>query len=548
MSLIRIQNVTMAYENPAMAQEKRIVLREVYFKLLAKERVGLIGKNGTGKTTLLKLILEQLEPVSGQVEHAMGLAIAYFSQFSELDDSRSIQQILEDQFAEIRALEAEMDEITVQLGHETDDDQYAVLLARQSEIIEIITERDGWDYQRHIDTALSKLGFTAIRRTQPVAELSGGWRNRAALAVCLLAQPNVLLLDEPTNFLDVEGVEWLERWLNNFEGGVIVVSHDRAFLDRVVTRIVEVENYHLHDYAGNYTSYVREKPLRFKRLEQQFAHEEELLILEDESIRDRDELRRNPTKSTKNKLADIKKRQTPRPVDMIVTSLYQGLHIGEQLCRVEKVSKQYGEQVLFENLSFEIERGDRLAIVGANGSGKSTLLRLLTGEEEADAGRVVWPGGATFADFNQLMKTLDLNDTVSHAINVTPLGFNESRKAVHRFLTMLQFSEYEIKQRIGTLSGGQRARVALAQCLLSGASTLILDEPTNHLDVTTIQVMERALIHFPGAVIVVSHDRLFIDKVAERLLVFDGQGKTSFFAGNWTMLHASEGVAVGEEA
>ncbi len=380
MSLIRIQNVTMAYEN--MANEKRIVLREIYFRLLAKERVGLIGKNGTGKTTLLKLFLEQLEPVTGQIERSPDTAIGYFSQFSELDDSRSIQEILEDQFAEIHALEAEMNGISTVLEHEMDGEKQAALLERQGEIIELITERDGWEYQRHIDTALSKLGFNVIRRKQPVAELSGGWRNRAALAVCLLAQPNVLLLDEPTNFLDVEGVEWLERWLIGFDGGVIVVSHDRAFLDRVVTRIVEVENYRLHEYPGNYTDYVREKPLRFKQLEQQFAHEEELLILEDESIRDRDELRRNPTKSAKNRLADIKKRQTPRPVDMIVTSLYSGLHIGEHLCRVEGVSKRYGDQLLFDDLSFEIERGDRLAIVGANGSGKSTLLRVLNGAEE----------------------------------------------------------------------------------------------------------------------------------------------------------------------
>jgi ATP-binding cassette subfamily F protein 3 len=538
MSLIRIQNVTAAYEN---GYENRVVLREVFFRLAEKERVGLIGKNGTGKTTLLKLILEQLEPVTGSVERAPNVAIGYFSQFSELDDSRSIQEILEGLFEEIRRLETELEAIAMQLGHEEEGEKQAALLERQSEIIDVITLRDGWEYMRHIDTALSKLGFSATRRAQPVAELSGGWRNRAALALCLLAQPNVLLLDEPTNYLDVEGVEWLERWLTDFGGGLIVVSHDRAFLDRVVTRIVEVENYHLQEYPGNYTAYVREKPLRLKRLERQFAHEEELLILEDEALRERDEIRRDPHRGLQAKLANIKKRQTPRPVDTIITSLYGGLHIGERLCVVEGLAKAYGDQQLFDNLSFEIQRGDRLAIVGPNGSGKSTLLRALNGEESADRGRVNWQGGSTFADFNQLMRTLDLKDTVSHAINVTPLGFHESRKSVHRFLTMLQFSEFDIKQRIGTLSGGQRARVALAQCLLSGASTLILDEPTNHLDVTTIQVMERALVHFPGAVVVISHDRLFIDKVATRLLVFDGAGNTRLFAGNWTMWEAEEG-------
>jgi ATP-binding cassette subfamily F protein 3 len=269
--------------------------------------------------------------------------------------------------------------------------------------------------------------------------------------------------------------------------------------------------------------------------------------MEDESLRDRDELKRAPTKTVQNRLANIKKRQTPRPVDVIITTLYEGLHVGEQLCRVERIAKAYGEQSLFADLSCEVMRGDRLAIVGANGSGKSTLLRVLSGAESPDTGRVVWPGNATFADFNALLAGLDPDDTVSHTVNVTPLGYSASRKLVHRFLSMLQFTEFDIKQRIGTLSGGQRARVALAQCLLSGAGALIMDEPTNHLDMTTIQVMERALVHFPGAIIVVSHDRLFIDKIATRLLVFDGEGGTRRFEGNWTMWHASGGESTDEK-
>ncbi len=247
MSLIRLHNVTMAYEG-------RLVLRKVYFRLSAGERVGLIGKNGTGKTTLLKLMLEQIEPVEGRVERSLGLSIGYFSQFSELDDSRSIQDICEGLFAAIRTLDGELAQISTQLEHEVNGKQRADLLERQSEIIDLITQRDGWEYQRHIDTVLTKLGFRSAQRMQPVGELSGGWRNRAALAVCLLSQPDVLLLDEPTNYLDVAGVAWLERWLTEFHGALIVVSHDRQFLDRVVTRIVEVENYHLHDYPGNYSA------------------------------------------------------------------------------------------------------------------------------------------------------------------------------------------------------------------------------------------------------------------------------------------------------
>jgi len=530
MSLVRVQNATVAYDG-------RIILRQVSFRLAALDRVGLIGKNGSGKTSLLNLLRGQLVPIDGRVDRTPGVSLAYFSQFSELDDQRAIQDMLADLFADVRALDAELAAISTQLAVAGVPEQQA-LLERQADLLEQITQRDGWDYQRHIDTALTMLGFNQTRRAQPVSELSGGWRNRAALAVCLLSNPDILLLDEPTNYLDVDGVTWLERWLTTFGGGILVVSHDRRFLDRVVTRIVEVEHARLWEYSGNYTAYVRQKPFRLKALERQFVHEEELLLMEAEALRDREELRRTPDVRLLRKLADIRKRQPPRPVDTIVTSLYSSLHVPARLGQVERLHKAFGPQVLFRDLSFELQRGDRLAIVGPNGSGKSTLLRMLTGDEAADGGRIAWQGGAAVADYTQAARNLDLDDTVTHAVNVMPLAFTAPRKLVHRFLAMLQFTEHDLQQPIRALSGGQRARLVLAQCLLSGAATLLLDEPTNHLDVTSIQVMERALSAFPGAVVVVSHDRFFIDKVATQLLVLDGQGTTTAFTGTWTMWEA----------
>jgi ATP-binding cassette subfamily F protein 3 len=519
MSILRFQNVSLSYER---AQ----VLREVYFKLDAGERVGLIGKNGSGKTTLLRLILGQLEPSAGRVELDAGLKLGYFSQFSELDGALSIQDVLSQLFAEVRGWERELAELEVGIERAGATD-LAPLLERQAELIELMNHRDGWDWERHVDTALTRLGFSAIRRAQPIAELSGGWRNRAALAKCLLEQPDLLLLDEPTNYLDIAGVAWLEAWLAQFAGGAIVVSHDRRFLDRVVDRMVEVENYHLHEYTGNYSAYVREKQQRVKTLERQFLHEEELLVLEAEAIRDIEAARRDPGQRLRRKLAVVKQRQEPRPIEAIVTSLYQGLHVPDLLCRAERLAKAYGEQQLFRDLSFELNNRDRLAIVGPNGGGKSTLLRILTGAEAPDAGRVIWPGELPIADYNQMLAEIDPDDSVTHAVNIMGLVRLAPRKQVNRFLGLLRFSEYNLNQRIRDLSGGQRARVALAQCLLSGAAALILDEPTNHLDVSSIQVMEQALIHFPGAVIVVSHDRFFIDKVATRTLVFDGAGNVA---------------------
>ena len=530
MSLIRLNNLSMKYED-------RQILRNVFFKLNEGERVGLIGKNGTGKTTVLRLILDQIAPAAGAVEREPGLKVGYFSQFSALDGAHSVREVLEDLFADLRALESELTQIASALETVEDAGEMERLLDRQAAGLDEMSRRDGWEYPRHIDTVLTKLGFAESYRDRPIDQLSGGWRNRAALAKILLEAPDVLLLDEPTNYLDVEGLAWLEGWLNSFRGGLLLVSHDRQFLDGVVTRIVEVENYGFQEYAGSFTDYIREKQFRFKTLERQFLHEEELLTFEAEAISDREEARHSPSQSLQRKLADLKKRREPRPVDTVVTAIYQGIRLPDKLLAAEGLAKSYDGQTLFADVSFEVEKGERLAIVGPNGSGKSTLLRLLTQEETPDTGEIVWPGGTSFADFNQILAEQDLKDTVTHAVNAMggSLAFGAQRKQVNKFLSLLQFSEMDLNQRIGTLSGGQRARVALAKCLLSGAQTLILDEPTNHLDLTSTQVMERALVNFPGAVIVVSHDRFFLDKVATRLLVFEMGGRTAEFNGNWTM-------------
>jgi ATP-binding cassette subfamily F protein 3 len=532
-SLILVQNVTVGYD-------ERVVLRDVYFRLAAGERVGLIGKNGAGKTTLLKLVLGQVVPDQGSVTLPPGLRVGYFSQFSELTGTETVREVLEAVFADLRALEAALRQTEDALAGSPAKQEEAALLDRHAALLADFEQRGGWAYQTEIETVLSKLGFDESLRDRPVDQLSGGWRNRASLAKLLLELPDVLLLDEPTNFLDIEGVTWLEGWLAAHRGAAVVVSHDRHFLDRVATRIVEVEQHHLQEYDGNYTQFVRQKPMRLKSLEKRFEHEQELLVLEAEAIAQRELDARDPSNALRRRLANIKKQREPRPADTIVTRLYDPLHVPAKLCRAEVVAKGYGDEILFYDLTFEIARGDRVAVVGPNGTGKSTLLRLLAGDEPPDAGRVVWERGVSSVFFNQMLDALPLDDSATHAVNVCPLVFTAPRRQVNRFLSLLQFSEAELQQRIGTLSGGLKARVALAQCLLSGAAVLLLDEPTNHLDVTTIQVMELALTHFPGAVVVVSHDRFFIDKVATRLIGFEGDGRVRLVEGNWTTWQASQ--------
>ncbi|PJJ77897.1 ATP-binding cassette subfamily F protein 3 [Sediminihabitans luteus] len=523
MSLIRLNAVSMQFDD-------KVVLRDAFLKLREGERVGLVGRNGTGKTTFLELVLGRKEPTAGTVDVNLGVTIGYFSQFSELAGHRSAVEELSELFADVHATQARLDAIGERLAEPSlmDDggDEMTRLLTEQAELFERMDAIDGWSYENTIDTVLTRLGFDAERRVLPVDQLSGGWRNRAALARILVQRPDVLLLDEPTNFLDLEGVRWIESWLQSYPGAVLVVSHDRQFLDGAVTRIVEIENHRLHEYEGGYSDYVHAKQSRIKTIERQFAHEEELLAYEAEASDARRQAAKDKSRGLRRKLADIKKKQAPRPVDQIITSIYADLHVSDNLVQVEGLTKGYGGDPLFSDLTFSLHRGDRVAVVGANGSGKSTLLDVLTQVTPPDAGQITWKKNSTFVSYNQVVAELDLDDTVAHAVSAAPgtLAFSATKKNVTRFLTMLQFSEMELRQKIGTLSGGQRARVAIAQCLLSGASVIVLDEPTNHLDLTSAQVMERALAHFPGAVVVVSHDRYFIDKVAHRLLTFDGAG------------------------
>jgi energy-dependent translational throttle protein EttA len=506
-SLVRLADVCKRFDDS-------VVIREAYLRLSAGDKVGLIGKNGVGKTTLLQLVLGREAPDSGTVDVCEGATVGYFSQFSELDGDETIEEIAAGIFAETRAVEAELDELSHLLEQSVD----AALLSRQAELLQQMDTLDGWTYRNRIDTVLTELGFHDVHRKLPVRQLSGGWRNRAALARIILQQPDVLLMDEPTNYLDLSGLRWLEQWFQQFRGALLVVSHDRRFLDAVVHRVVEIENYHLQEYEGGYTEYVRKKRLRLKTLERQFAHEEELLVLEQEALSDRRLARR---------LANIKKSVTPRPVDRIVTSLYSKLYVGHDLCRVEDVTKGFGAEPVFRNVTFSVHRGDRIAIVGPNGSGKTTLLNVLAGVERPDSGRVVWSKGVAFAYYNRVLADLDPDDTVSHAVNALPdsLAFTAPRKQINRFLGLFRFTEMDLQAKLGTLSGGQLARVALAQCLLSSAAVILLDEPTNHLDITSIQVMERALVHFPGAVILVSHDQYFIEGTALHTLAFDRHGR-----------------------
>ena len=551
MSIARLKNLSLDYDD-------RQLLRDVFFKVGRGERVALVGANGSGKSTLLKLLVRHavdseqatsstrddsraLPHVDGSVELDHDITVGYFSQFSQLDDTRSIEEILLDTFAEVRAWEQELETIEQALGEPQEDAEFDRLLARQADLLDAMAQRDGWSYSLHIDTVLTKLGFSEAHRSKPVGQLSGGWRNRASLAQILLEQPDLLLLDEPTNFLDVEGITWLESWIQRLSGAVVVVSHDRHFLDAIVSRMVEIQNYRLHEYSGNYEAYVWEKAKAARSLAKEYRAEEELLAFETSTIKRRKKVRKPDPVRTAKKRARIKKGGETPTVDRVVSAVYAKLHIPQVLCEVRNLSGSRGGETLFSDLSFDIIRGDRLIILGRNGCGKSTLLATLLGDLPPDTGEVSWKPGVRFSDFTRVIDELDDSKRVFHCAMAAPQQFLQShemptQKSVVKFLHMLGFSENELQLRVGTLSGGQRARLALAWCLTSGPSVVVLDEPTNHLDMRSSQIMERALAKFPGAVVAVSHDRFFVDKIARRMLIFEGEGRTRIRGGGWTAM------------
>jgi ATP-binding cassette subfamily F protein 3 len=536
MSIIRINGITKKYGN-------KTVLHNIFFRAGKSEKIGLLGKNGSGKTTLFKLILGREQPDSGEIDIDEGLAFGYFSQFSELDGDECIIDILDKEFFRVHELEKELSSIEFEISACKDEKKLKELVGRQMELFDKMDMQDGWNYKYKISAVLSKLNFSETHSKMPVAQLSGGWRNRASLALLLIQEPDVMLLDEPTNFLDTEGVEWLAEWIKKSPAAVVAVSHDRCFLDGVASRIVEIENNRLHEYEGGYSDYIKKKKIKSDDIEREFVHEEELLIMEENAVKDRSELQKL-IKSSKGdrgrlekQLSGITKKITPFPAETIVTSLYEGRHIPNKILNVENISAQYGENKIFENVSCELFGGERMAIIGKNGCGKSTLVKILTGEMKPSAGKVTWAPGSTVAYFNEILDELDGEDTVTHNINVYGDAYGAPRKKVNKFIRLLGFSDFTLGSKIADLSGGQRARVALAKCLLSGCNTVILDEPTNHLDITSIQSMECALANFPGTVIFVSHDKFFIDKTATRILV---RREETFenYAGNISMYEA----------
>ena len=516
----------------------KTILHNIYFKLDKSEKIGLLGRNGSGKTTFFKLLMGIEEADEGMIEIDDGMSFGYFSQFSELRGNERIVDILDGEFARVHEIETELSEIDGKIAECLDEKKTMNYVKKQMKLFAEMDHLDAWNYRYKIETVLSKLQFSETHRNLPVSQLSGGWRNRASLALLLIKNPDIILLDEPTNFLDSEGVKWLADWIKKLPATVIVVSHDRYFLDLATTKMIEIENNKLYEYSGNYSEYVKQKRSRKAELERDFEHEEELLIMEQNEIKDRSTLRKlidsgdSAYGYLERKMANINRNRPQLNSEKVVTSLYYDLYVPEKTVNVEKISVEYDGREIFENVSFDMAGGERMGIVGPNGCGKTTLINVLTSEMKQSGGRISW-GVGRMIYFNRVLDELNGNELVYQNI-YTESELNSSRKKVYKFVKLLGFAECDMKEKIGNLSGGQKARVALAKCLLSGCTMIILDEPTNHLDISSIQTIECALLNFPGSIIFVSHDTFFIDKLATRLLAYKDNTFVDF-RGNMTM-------------
>lgn len=512
------------------------ILQDISLQIQTGERVGLVGVNGAGKSTLMKILSGELSYDSGIVRIPKEVSIGYLAQNGGLESERSIWEELLSVFAHLQTEEKELRELEAKMGDPNvlaDEKRYQQILENYSRRSEAFKERGGYSYEGAIRGVLHGLRFADMDYQTPIRTLSGGQKTRLALAKLLLQSPTILLLDEPTNYLDIETLTWLETYLQNYQGAILVVSHDRYFLDKLVTVVYEIERTRATRYVGNYSAFLDQKATRLeqdlKRFEKQ---QEEIAKLEDF-------IARNIARATTTKRAQSR-RKTLEKIDRLDKPIMKNKSVhfsfdvakmsGNIVMKAANVSIGYPDAVLSRGLTFELEREERVALVGPNGIGKSTLLKTIVQQLEALTGSIQFGSNVTIGYYDQEHRNLNVSNTVLGEIWDEYPQMLE--KDVRTLLGNFLFSGDDVQKRISDLSGGERARVSLAKLMLKQANFLIFDEPTNHLDIYSKEVLENALYDYPGTILFVSHDRYFLNKIASRVLELSSDGLTNYL-GNY---------------
>ena len=526
----------------------REVFRDIWLSFLPGAKIGVLGANGAGKSTLLRIMAGVEKDFQGEAWVAEGATVGYLAQEPDLDPTKDVQANVMEGLAATKALLDRFNEVSARFAEEMTDDEMNDLLAEQAELQEKIDAADGWEIERTVEIAMDAL------RCPPgdasVDKLSGGERRRVALARLLLQRPDLLLLDEPTNHLDAESVAWLQRFLKDYTGTVVTITHDRYFLDEVAGWILELDRGKGYPYEGNYTGWLIQKQKRLEQEGRTEAARQRTIERELEWVRASPKARQAKSKARISAFESLVEEAANKAPDTAQIVIPPGPRLGDLVIEAEGLKKAFGDRLLFEDVTFRLPPGGIVGIIGPNGAGKTTLFRMITGQEKPDGGSFRVGETVKLGYVDQSRDTLKATATVWEEIS----GKNDEidlgrRKMPSRaYCSLFNFRGPDQQKKVGQLSGGERNRVHLAKMLKEGANVILLDEPTNDLDVDTLRALEEALLDFPGCAVVITHDRWFLDRIATHIMAFEGDSQVVWFEGNYQDYEADRKRRLGAEA
>jgi ATP-binding cassette ChvD family protein len=512
---------------------KREILKDIYLSFFPGAKIGVLGLNGSGKSSLLRIMAGIDKDILGEARPQPGIKVGYLSQEPELDPAKDVRGNVEEGIRETKQLIDRFNEISMKFAEPMSDDEMNDLLEEQGKLQDAIDAANGWELERTLEIASDALRLPPWEAD--VSKLSGGERRRVALCKLLLSKPDMLLLDEPTNHLDAESVAWLEHFLHEYPGTVVAVTHDRYFLDNVAGWILELDRGHGIPWEGNYSSWLEQKEKRLEQEEKQENARIKAMKAELEWVRANPKGRHAKSKARLARFEELAKQDFEKRNQTNELFIPPGPRLGDLVIEANHLQKGFGDRLLVEDLSFNLPRGGIVGVIGPNGAGKTTLFRMLTGQEKPDSGELRIGETVKVAYVDQSRDALNDSKTVweeisgGHDIMIVGNMEINSRAYVSRF----NFRGSDQQKRVGDLSGGERNRVHLAKLLADGGNLLLLDEPTNDLDVETLRALEEALLEFPGCVVVISHDRWFLDRIATHMLAFEGDSQVTWFEGNY---------------
>ena len=524
----------------------RFILKDISLSFFPGAKIGILGLNGAGKSTLLKIMAGVDTDIQGEARPQPGISIGYLPQEPQLDPEKTVREVVEEAMSDMKDVQAELD--AVYAAYADPDADFEALAARQAELENKLAAGGGHDNERRMEIAADALRLPPWE--QVVNTLSGGEKRRVALCRLLLSNPDMLLLDEPTNHLDAESIAWLERYLHDFPGTVVAVTHDRYFLDNVAGWILELDRGEGIPYQGNYSAWLEQKEKRLAIEEKQESAHRRALKQELEWVRNNPKGRHSKNKARLARFDELSGKEFQKRAETQEIYIPPGERLGDKVIIADHIAKGYAHKALYEDLSFNLPTGAILGIIGPNGAGKSTLFNILAGKDTPDAGTVEIGETVRIAFVDQSRDALNADKTVWEEVsdgldNIIVGSYTIPSRA---YLGRFNFKGADQQKRVGDLSGGERNRLHLAKLLKSGGNVLLLDEPTNDLDVETLRALEEAILAFPGSALIISHDRWFLDRVATHILAFEGDSQVTFFPGTYSEYEADRKKRLGDEA